>query len=162
MRPATAADADAIGRVHADTWRATYAGVLPNTAFDVQARQRCWREAFEREWPTTSAVFVAEDDRAVVGFAGVGASREQDDVGELFTIYVEPARWGTGAGRALLEQAERSLAASGFGEALLWVLEGNERAESFYRAAGWTHDGGRKVEHVQGAELTEVRYRKQL
>jgi GNAT superfamily N-acetyltransferase len=162
VRPATTTDADAIGRIHADTWRAAYAHVLPEGAFDVETRQRFWRDAFEREWPATSAVFVAEVEGAVVGFAGVGASREEEAIGELFTIYVEPGRWGTGAGRALIERAEESLAGSGFGEALLWVLEGNERAERFYRAAGWTHDGGRKVEEFAGAELTEVRYRKQL
>jgi GNAT superfamily N-acetyltransferase len=162
VRAAAAADADAIGQVHADTWRAAYAGVLPEAAFDVNARQRFWREVFEREWPPASAVFVAEFEGAVIGFAGVGESREEEGVGELFTIYVEPGRWGTGAGRALIERAEESLAGSGFDEALLWVLEGNERAERFYRAAGWTRDGGQKVEEFQGAALTEVRYRKRL
>jgi ribosomal protein S18 acetylase RimI-like enzyme len=162
VREATAADADAIGRVHAETWRAAYAGVVPEVAFDVEARQRSWREAFAREWPAASAVLVAELDGAVVGFAGVGASREGEGVGELYTIYVDPAHWGTGAGRELIARAEESLAASGFAEAVLWVLEGNDRAERFYRAAGWTHDGGRKVEVFQGAEVTEVRYRKPL
>jgi L-amino acid N-acyltransferase YncA len=162
VRPATAADAEAIGRVHAETWRAAYEGVLPEAAFDVEARQRFWREAFARDRPSTSAVFVAELDGAIVGFAGVGASREAPGVGELFTIYVDPPQWGTGAGRALIARAEESLAASGFAEAVLWVLEGNDRAERFYRAAGWAHDGGRKLEEFQGAELVEVRYRKPL
>lgn len=162
VRAATAADADAIGRVHAETWRATYAGVLPEAAFDVEARQRWWREVFARERHPASAVFVAELDGAVVGFTGVGASREEPGVGELFTIYVDPRHWGTGAGRELIARAEASLAASGFTEAMLWVLEGNDRAERFYRAAGWTQDGGRKVDELQGATLTEVRYRKSL
>lgn len=162
VREATRADADAIGRVHADTWRAAYAGVFPESAFVVEERQRSWREAFAREWPATSKVFVAEVEGAVVGFAGVGASREEEGVGELYTIYVDPERWGAGAGRALIEQAEASLAAAGFAEAMLWVLEGNERAERFYRAAGWRRDGGRKAEDFRGARVTEVRYRKPL
>jgi GNAT superfamily N-acetyltransferase len=162
VREATAADADAIGRVHAETWRAAYAGVLPEPAFDVEARQRSWREAFARERPATSAVFVAELDGGVVGFAGVGASRDEPGVGELFTIYVDPMHWGTGSGRALISHAEQALRASGFAEAMLWVLEGNERAERFYRAAGWEHDGARKTEVFQGAEIPEVRYRKPL
>jgi GNAT superfamily N-acetyltransferase len=162
VRPASAADADAIGRVHAETWRAAYSGVFPESAFDVEARQEWWRQAFERERPPTSAIFVAELDGVVVGFAGVGASREEEGVGELYTIYVDPRRWGTGAGRALIERAEASLAASGFTEVLLWVLEGNDRAERFYRAAGWMHDGGRRVEEFQGAAVPEVRYRKAL
>lgn len=162
MRPATHDDADAIGRIHADTWRAAYTGVIPEAAFDIEARQRSWRDAFAREWPPASVVFVAELDDLVVGFAGVGASREDAEVGELHTIYVDASRWGTGIGRALLERAEGSMRASGFHEAILWVLEGNERAERFYRASGWAHDGGRKVDEFQGAELTELRYRKPL
>jgi GNAT superfamily N-acetyltransferase len=162
VRDATAADADAIGRVHAETWRAAYTGVLPETAFDVEERQRWWRQWLAREPAPPAAVFIAELDGVVVGFAGVGRSREEAEVGELYTIYVEPGSWGTGAGRALIERAEESLRASGFAEALLWVLEGNERAERFYRAAGWTHDGGRKIDELQGAELTEIRYRKPL
>lgn len=162
VRPATAEDADAIGRVHAETWRAAYAGVFPEAAFDVEERRRWWRRWFAQEPRPRAATFVAELDGEVVGFAGVGASREEDGVGELYTIYVDPGRWGTGAGRALIADAESSLAGSGFAEAMLWVLEGNERAERFYRAAGWSRDGGRKAEQFQGAEIVEVRYRKPL
>lgn len=162
VREATADDADAIGRVHAETWRAAYAGVFPDAAFDVEPRQRWWREWLGRGPEPPAAVFVAEADGTTVGFAGVGRSREDAGAGELYTIYVEPGHWGTGAGRALIERAEESLAAAGFAEAMLWVLEGNDRAERFYRAAGWSHDGGRKVEDFQGVEVTEVRYRKAL
>lgn len=162
VRPATLADADAIGRIHAETWRAAYASVFPEAAFDVEERRRWWREWLAREPQPPHAVFAAEVDGAVVGFAGVGRSRDDAEVGELYTLYVAPERWGTGAGRALIESAEASLRDHGFREAMLWVLEGNERAARFYRAAGWTHDGGRKVEAMAGAEVVEVRYRKPL
>ena len=168
VRPATAADADAIGRVQVETWRAAYTGLMPDEVvaeFDVEARQRMWREVLDREPRPGSAVFVAEEDGSVVGFASVGAWREDDDVvdgiGELFAIYLSPTRWGTGAGRALIERAEASMRESGFVEARLWVLEENERAERFYRAAGWEADG-RKVDTFQGAEVAEIRYRKAL
>lgn len=119
------------------------------------------RGIFAGTWPGT-AVFVAEDAGDVVGFASLGACRDDEGVGELFAIYVLPRRWGTGAGRALLERGEEFLRGAGFTQAILWVLEGNDRAERFYRAAGWEHDGGRKIESFQGAELTEIRYRKPL
>ena len=97
----------------------------------------------------------------IVGFSTVGASYSEDGTGELYAIYVDPLRWGSGAGRALIEQAEASLRESGFPAALLWVLEGNERAERFYRAAGWERDG-EKEDDFQGARVTEIRYRKRL
>ena len=164
MRRATVADADAIGRIQIETWTAAYADLLPREtidAFDVSARQALWREGLGRPPRPGSATFVAVVDTQVVGFATVGASPSEDGTGELYAIYVDPSRWGTGAGRALIERAESSLRESGFPTALLWVLEGNERAERFYRAAGWTRDG-EKVDDFQGATVTELRYRKRL
>jgi GNAT superfamily N-acetyltransferase len=162
VREATFDDADAIGRVHAETWRAAYADVLPEAAFDVDERRGSWRQWLAQAPQPPSVTFVAELDGQIVGFAGVGPSRDPTGLGELYTIYVDPSHWGTGAGRVLIEQAEASMRASGFGEAVLWVLGGNERAERFYRLAGWTPDGGRKVESFHGAEIVEVRYRKPL
>jgi GNAT superfamily N-acetyltransferase len=168
VRPATASDADAIGRVQVETWRAAYTGLMPDAVvagFDVEAQQQMWREGLARERRPGGAIFVAEADGVVVGFASVGRWREGtefvEDVGELYAIYVSSERWSTGAGRALIERAEASMRESGFAEARLWVLEGNERAERFYRAAGWQEDG-RRVDTFQGAELPELRYFKAL
>jgi ribosomal protein S18 acetylase RimI-like enzyme len=104
---------------------------------------------------------VAELDGEVVGFAGVGSCRDEEALGELYTIYLLPSCWGRGIGRALLERAEESLRSSGFTQALLWVMEGNERAERFYRAAGWVRDA-RKVDTLWGVEVPELSYRKDL
>ena len=168
IRRATADDADAIGRVQVETWRAAYRGLLPDevvAGFDVGERQRLWREGLSRPRRPGSETLVAEVDGAVVGFTSVGMWRVDDEpeegVAELFTIYVEPAHWGTGVGRALIERAEASMRTSGFVEARLWVLDGNERAERFYRAAGWERDG-RKIDNFQGAEIAEARYSKRL
>lgn len=164
VRAATSADADAIGRIQVETWTIAYAGLLPQEtidAFDVTGRQEMWREGLARIPRPGSATFVALVADEIVGFASVGAARDEDDTGELYAIYVHPSSWGYGAGRALIECAEASLRESGFPNALLWVLEGNERAERFYRAAGWEHDG-EKEEDFQGARVTELRYRKRL
>jgi ribosomal protein S18 acetylase RimI-like enzyme len=164
IRAAAAEDANAIGRIQVETWTTAYAGLLPQAtidAFDVDARQAMWREGLGRESRPGSATFVALVDDEIVGFASVGASHSEEGTGELYAIYVHPARWGLGAGRALMDRAEASMRDSGFPAALLWVLEGNERAERFYRTASWERDG-EKVDDFQGATVTEVRYRKQL
>jgi GNAT superfamily N-acetyltransferase len=166
VRLAAADDADAIGRIQVESWRAAYTGLMPDEAidgFDVAERQRMWREGLGRPPRPGSATFVVEETGEVVGFASVGASREAqaDAEAELYAIYLHPDRWGRGIGRALLRRAEDSMRASGFREAILWVLEGNERGERFYRAAGWEQDG-RKDDTFQGAAVTELRYRKRL
>ena len=167
VRLAGAADADEIGRIQVETWRAAYTGLMPDEAiaeFDVAARQRMWREGLARTPRPGSATFVVVDSGEVVGFASVGASRGDDAEleAELYAIYLHPSRWDRGIGRALLQRAEESMRSSGFREAVLWVLEGNERGERFYRAAGWEHDGGSKLDDFQGATVTELRYRKRL
>lgn len=164
VRPATPTDADAIGRIQVESWRFAYAGLLPAetiAAFDVEARQQMWREGLARAPRPGSATFVAMVDEETVGFATVGACYSEVGIGELYAIYVHPSSWGSGVGRALIEQSELSLRASGFPSALLWVLDGNERAERFYRSAGWRRDG-EKEDVFQGADVVELRYRKQL
>jgi GNAT superfamily N-acetyltransferase len=164
VRRAEAADADAIGCIQVETWRAAYAGLLPEetvAGFDVAARQGMWREGLARAPRPGSATFVAESDAEIVGFATVGACASEQDCGELYAIYVHPSSWGTGAGRLLIERAEESLRHAGFTRALLWVLAGNARAERFYDAAGWNRDG-EKEDVFQGATVVELRYRKTL
>ena len=164
VRPATRLDADAIGRIQVETWRAAYAGLLPAetiAALNLEARQQMWREGLARAPRHGSATFVATLAAETVGFATVGASHSEDGIGELYAIYVHPPSWGHGAGRALIEQSELSLRGSGFPSALLWVLDGNARAERFYRSAGWNRDG-EKEDVFQGANVVELRYRKQL
>jgi GNAT superfamily N-acetyltransferase len=164
VRPAVAEDGDAIGRVQVETWRAAYHGLMPDEAiarFDVEAQQRFWRDVLARERPPGNAIFVAALDGEVVGFTSVGACRDEEGVGELYAIYLHPSCWDRGIGRALLERAEESLRSSGFTRAILWVMEGNERGGRFYRTAGWVQDD-RKLDTFQGAEVAELRYRKDL
>lgn len=166
VRLASAGDADAIGRIQVESWRAAYSALLPDeavAAFDVETRQQLWREGLGRAPRPGSATFVVEDAGQVVGFASVGAApdAEGEPEGELYAIYLHPDCWGRGIGRALLQRAEESLRGSGFRSAILWVLEGNERGERFYRSAGWERDGS-KVDVFQGATVTELRYRKRL
>ena len=125
-------------------WRAAYTGLMPAEAvasFDVEERQRLWREGLAR-----SAAPRARDARrrgrrrgGRLRLARRVLATRTSPVGELYAIYLDPRTTGaTGAGRALIERAEdvdarvrlHARRASG-------CSTGNERAERFYRAAGW-------------------------
>jgi len=161
VRHATAADAEAIARIHVRTWQVAYAHVFPQeelASLSVERRVEGWRRALgERGEP----VLVAERDGQVAGFASAGPSREEGGVGELYAIYVEPDAWGTGLGRELMREVERRLLADGYEQAELWVLEDNPRARRFYEAAGWEPGDMRPIA-VFGTEVPEIRYRKRL
>jgi GNAT superfamily N-acetyltransferase len=160
VRRATVDDAAVIGRVHAASWRGAYAQFGPaflDTIVD-QERVDLWKRVLGED---DGVVFVAPSD-APTGFIYVGASRDDDaapHVGEVMTFYAEPAAWGTGVGRALMEVALDELRAQGFTEAMLWVLDTNPRARRFYEIAGWSLDGGTKHQSWRNAEFDEVRYR---
>jgi len=80
----------------------------------------------------------------------------------LYAINVDPDRWGTGAGRALLAAAQAELARLGYAKAVLWVLPDNARGRRFYELAGWTTDGTQRTSEVRGVVVPEVRYRRRL
>ena len=165
VRDARPEDAEAIARVHTRSWQAGYAHVFPAEALaEISvARRRAFWERHLLSPENRSALVVAEVAGAVAGFASTGHARGEDEgVGELYAIYVEPEHWDTGLGRALIGEAEERLKSGGFTEAMLWVLDDNPRARRFYEAAGWTHDGGSKRDVFLGTEVTEVRYRKRL
>ena len=150
IRAGTPDDAEAMARVHVDSWAATYpfAGPTLEQRLDLHRRAH--------------ASFVAEVEGEIVGFVGVGPSRDADADGELYTIYVDPAHWGTGAGRQLIRAGEERMHELGYRTVVLWVMDGNERAERFYASAGWRADGERRTIEFAGASIPEVRYTKQL
>jgi ribosomal protein S18 acetylase RimI-like enzyme len=162
VRPATVADAPAMGRLHVRAWQAAYRGHMPDDYLDgLRASERAagWERVLGVERPGC-AVLVAERDGEVVGFANVGPAQDPEGAGELYAINVDPAHWGTGAGRALLEAAQAELARLGFDETVLWVLPANARARRFYEIAGWASDGTERTVDALGVTIPEVRYRR--
>jgi GNAT superfamily N-acetyltransferase len=150
------ADAEAVAGVHVRSWQKAYDHVFPHER--LAALRVAERVETFRQWPP----LVAEVAGRIVGFVGVGPSREADADGELYAIYVDPDHWGSGVGRKLIAAGEARLREGGHADAILWVLDDNPRARRFYEAAGWTLDGTtRRGEHL-GVETHEVRYRKQL
>ena len=161
VRDAIVADARRIEEIRVHTWRVAYRHVLPPEALDAMpVDETRWAHRI-MEPPPGWGIYVAEEESRIIGFASIGPSRDQDGIGELYAIYVEPDAWSTGTGGALIEYAEDGLRAT-WSEATLWVLEDNPRAQRFYERAGWERDGLRKVETFLGMEVPEVRYRKRL
>lgn len=110
-------------------------------------------------------VHVADQDDCPVGFVAAGPSRDPEAPagrGEIYALYVLPAAWGTGVGKALHNEALVHLQATGLAEATLWVLDGNLRARTFYARQGWAPDGTVKTEVVSTVPLLELRYRRAL
>jgi ribosomal protein S18 acetylase RimI-like enzyme len=161
IRPARPADARAIAAVHVATWRHAYAGLLPDdvlAGLDVDEWAGRWRGRLAAPAEGTF-VLVFEQEGRVGGFVSGGPSRDEFPGGEVYTIYVDPACQGRGAGGRLLAAAARHLAEDHFTDASLWVLAGNRPARGFYESQGWHSDGTEQPwTHLGGDTVTEVRY----
>jgi ribosomal protein S18 acetylase RimI-like enzyme len=130
LRPATPDDAPAVAAIWHLGWRDGHLGNVPDELVSARTEASFLPRAIERVPATT----VAEVDGEVVGFVTV-----IDD--EVEQVYVSSAHRGRGMADALMEAAERQLAAAGHPSAWLAVVAGNQRARRFYERRGWT-DGG--------------------
>jgi ribosomal protein S18 acetylase RimI-like enzyme len=169
VRRAGIEDAPDIAAVHVRSWQGAYRGLLPQDyldQLDPASRLKVWEDAaLNADWPR-NGVLVAVLDGSICGFAGFGATRDTDgdqqQVGEVFAIYLHPQAWGKGLGRSLMADALGNLAAAGYTQATLWVLDSNARAREFYAKGGWVEDGAVKLDDSRGFPISEVRYRRQL
>ena len=162
VRDATPADVRAIAEIRVASWRATYAGLIPEgvlAGMDV-GRNEAWLTGRLAD-PSASHTLVVEDEGGVVGYALLGASRDLDapGIGEVEAIYVAPKALGQGFGRALMEAALNRFVEAGFRAAILWVLTGNVPARRFYQQAGFVPDGHARMLTFDGTPVEEIRYR---
>jgi len=162
LRPARPGDAPAIARVHVETWRAAYAGIVPDAYLVsmTEAKQALqWNHAIRRA-AAPEAVLAAESNDVpggrIVGFGSCGPARGQPGSGEVFTLYVAPDWQGQGIGRLLLEALFARLRAGDLDEAIIWVLNDNP-ARFFYEALGGRRAAERK-QRFAGVELAEAAY----
>ncbi len=167
LRSAGLDDAGAIARVHVATWRAAYAGLVPDAylvGMTEVGQMRSWRRLLGRP-QAEETILVAEVESAasaggpqVVGFGSCGPSRPYGLPyrGEVFTLYVTDDWQGRGIGRALVQALFTDLVARGKRDALTWVLSANP-SRFFYEAVGGSPVAERK-EAFAGTKLDETGY----
>jgi GNAT superfamily N-acetyltransferase len=140
VRTAEVADLDEVVRVYVESWNRGFGDLMPVIAADPDRLDR-WAAALGQ--PPPHRWWVAVRDTAIVGFAGIGPSRDPIDprLGELDTIAVDPRAWRTGVGTELVATALRSLRTDGYRSALLWTLAEYPRGSAFYTSLGWRSNG---------------------
>jgi len=140
VRPAAGDDAAAIARVHRESWRTTYAGILP---LDVIARhagrktEASWRQRLVASRGIYATWIAERPGEGIVGFAMCGPAREPIEglEAEIHALYVLQSHQRRGVGRALVRASARHFVRNGYFGFYLWVLKAN-RARLFYEALG--------------------------
>ena len=161
IRPAVFDDAARLGRVHVETWRAAYRGLLPDDYLDALSdiRQAAFWSRVLDDADRAAGAHVAEDeDEGVVGFCDCGPERGgAPGWGEIMAIYILPDWQRQGLGRRLMGACGAYLTAQGLDSLAVWALEDNP-ARAFYTALGGAPAEKRRLS-IGGTEVTEQCYR---
>ena len=143
IRPATAADVRAMGRLgavlvqtHHDFDAARFIAATPQTEHGYASYLRS--QLAKRD----IVVLVAEDDGDVLGytFAGIEGYDYMElrgPAGVLYDIVVDQAHRGRGIGQALLEATLAELKTRGAPQVVLSTAERNESAQRLFARAGF-------------------------
>jgi ribosomal protein S18 acetylase RimI-like enzyme len=134
LRGAVAGDAAVVARIYIDSWNQGFGHLMGTRELTSDLVSRWEKDLTDVrvEW------VIAEIDDEVVGFAGIGPSRDPIDpvLGELDSIAVDPTRWRQGVGRSLMKHALTRLRAQ-YSRAIVWTVADYERGHGLYLAAGW-------------------------
>ncbi|MCK7621945.1 GNAT family N-acetyltransferase [Streptomyces sp. RS10V-4] len=143
VRPATPADLEPIAALHTAARAAYLRGRVPDAPFDTAAEHARCRD-------TWTGVLHRADTLALCAVRGgtvIGAAAYRHRVRaavQLHQLHVDPAHWGTGAGRALHAACLHAWRTAGCSRAVLDVLWHNHRARAFYARLGWHPDPERR------------------
>ncbi|MEO5707871.1 MAG: GNAT family N-acetyltransferase [Alteraurantiacibacter sp.] len=134
IRRATLEDAQAVSALF-DAYRQFY-DMPPDASLAL-------RFISERLGHNQSTIFIAERDDRATGFCQIYpgfCSVFAGPICILSDLFVDPSDRGTGAGKALLEQAETFAARSGALRITLQTARTNALAQALYEANGWTRN----------------------
>ena len=159
VRSAVLDDAESIARVHVDSWRTTYRGLLPDD-FLASLGEAHYIERWRRViGEGSSRVYVVDEPEGIVGFASGGRERagENGFAGELYAIYVLDSAQRRGHGRELVRAVAGGLQAMELWDMIVWVLRDNAAARQFYERLGGVYVRAQPIT-IGTATLEEVSY----
>lgn len=159
IRQAKLNDATGIAKVHVDSWRTTYKGIIPDDFLNnlsYEQRTELWKRNIAKE---DNYVVVAENNKGqIVGFADAWKRETNlvENTSDLTSIYLLEEYQGEGIGKKLLKELFANFKQLGYRKIFVEVLEEN-RTRYFYE-----YYGAKLVKKVQikigGKILNELIY----
>ncbi|MBX3501645.1 MAG: GNAT family N-acetyltransferase [Alphaproteobacteria bacterium] len=163
VRPARLEDAATLARIYVETWRDTYAGVLPDQMLVGMSEMRhaaAWTHELRASDRFGDTLAAELPNDGIVGLSTVGATRRGPggfvDGGEVYRLYVSPGFQNRGVGRALMLASFDWMLARRLDAAMVWVVAQNP-ARFFYERLGGIRLGER-TEQMGGTAVHELAY----
>jgi ribosomal protein S18 acetylase RimI-like enzyme len=162
IRRARVEDALSIAWIHAESFRVSYASILPDRYLASLGGRSLGARWHDRLLGATHAgedVWVVDVDDAVVGFSQAGPCRTAEPgFAEVSMLYLHPRATGHGLGGRLFRRAVDDLGTRGFRWLSVWVLADNRPARRFYARMGLREDGGTRWDRFGATPVRVVRY----
>jgi ribosomal protein S18 acetylase RimI-like enzyme len=162
LRCAQVADEPAIARLHADSWRTAYRGILRDDFLDgtVSANRReLWRTRFSEIDREDQLILVSEQRGEIQAFACAFLDADPEWGTLLDNLHVIPGLKGRGLGRQLLSAVAKKIRERGLHSTLhLWVYEQNMQARGFYERLGGVITACVAEAAPDGSRVNALRY----
>ncbi|MFI6320198.1 GNAT family N-acetyltransferase [Nonomuraea sp. NPDC050556] len=149
---------DVLGEIHAESWRAAYAGFFDQEFFDTALHRRRTR------WHAVLAegrdiVMLGAVDGRPLAFSSMGPSPSHPGSAEIFGFYGHPDGWGSGVAKVLIAASLDALRQRGFTHAHLWTLRDTPQSRRFYLKTGFAESGAvRGFDYGDGRLVDQVEY----
>lgn len=141
IRKASIQDAEAIAKVHVDTWRTTYEGIIPTPFLDklsYQQRAELWEKNLRK--PEDYVLVAVNEDSRVIGFATSGKrpTNLENNSTDLTSLYLLQDYQGQGIGKLMMQELFHYYNEQNYDSVYVEVLEDNS-TKTFYEAFGAKH-----------------------
>lgn len=141
VKKLTILDAESAAKIHIETWRDTYPGLLPQRMIDSMTLERnipMWKEIIEKDSYHNFGAFSGNE---LLGMGTAGKPRL--DLGfdaEIWSMNVPKRNQGIGAGKRIFEVLLQELRLGGAKKIYLTCVDKNFNALAFYQ-----HMGGKQA-----------------
>jgi len=131
IRRANQSDFQEIAAIHIESWKDSYADVLPAEFLSEQIHKN-----FEAHWNEIKIqnedIVVVAEENSLVGFVAVWCR----PIPFIDNLHVRPSHRSKKIGSALMKAVAKELIKNGHSTAYLWVFESNKKAIRFYERLG--------------------------
>jgi ribosomal protein S18 acetylase RimI-like enzyme len=161
IRFASAHDADAIARLHVQSWQQTYRGTLSDHYLDELAlaeRSQIWLQRLSAP-AENQRIWVACDDELLLGFCCLYLAKDAQWGTYLDNLHLAANAQGLGIGTRLMSIAAAGVLAE-YGEERLYLYcnESNTAGQYFYQRRGGQICGSEIWHAPDGSAVKALRY----
>jgi GNAT superfamily N-acetyltransferase len=150
-------DSHVIADILVKSWQAAYRGIMPADRLNNLSVEQ-FAQGWQRHLASGAEAYLMRVADETIGVVEICPLRNPldgfGDCGEIPVLYLKPAFFGQGYGRALMDFAQAALQNQGFGRTCLWVLQKNKKATNFYFKYGFQRTDYTKIHQSTG--LVEV------